>query len=1383
LVGVLNGQVLAPKLAKAFSTALGPAGALYILTFTITNTNENPAQSGMGFTDTLPPGLYFSNAVPSPGCGGTAVYSGGPPPNTMTFTGGVLSAGSSGCTFTVQVAATSASCGSYTNSQSNITNVTNLDATSIVPTTLQVACGTGQVKICKIDGGGVSGKSFTFSAAVAGALQSYTVQAGPAAQGGNCVDAGTFPVGTSVTVTEGALNSYTGVSAINVSPPSQGTSCTNAPCPSSVVVRAGTGPTVVTFTNRSHFHFIPSPPFTGTLLVPQLLDLTSDQPTTFTAVANITSGPAGWLNVSPSQGTTPATLTVSAVPLPAGNYAGFITVTSADQTISDIIPVTYNAETVVPPTPVLASPADGNTSNSAYTFVYTDPRGFQDMNVANILVNNFLDGRQACYLAYVVSSSTLVLVDDGGHPAGPYAGSVVLGSSATIQNSQCAVTLVSANGSGNNLTLVLTIAWTPAFAGDKIVHMAVGDVAGNNSGWQRLGVWRVPGGTPTTATAVVGMSPDSGAGLGPNQFTFNWSDTKGFADLGVENILVNDFLDGRHACYLAFARPGNVMYLVNDNGDGLLPGQSLGASGSLSNSQCTVSWGSAPVNAAGNTLALTLNMAFTAAFGGHRVMYLAARDVNEADNTDWHAMGAWSVQPALSVFLQSRPSGSANLSMGVTNSGVATATNVTVTSIAEITATGSTFVYNPGALVVPFVIPGAASLNPGATSGFNLDFTATSGSAAAPFSFVITLQADNVPAFSTTINLQQAGVTDTVTTNPAGLNVSIDTATPVAAPQTVNWISGSTHALTAPSPQLDTAGDTQYTLSTAQPWTASTGANITSTGSVASAPAASSTFTANFNTAYQVTLVLNGCVTGQTNPAGLAPGNPVFAAANSTVQVIISAAASLPNVFQNFVVNPSTNATIGSGVVTINPLTGPVTITANCTAVQNVTLTVATSPSGLQARIGTSGSYAAAPIAQQVPANQTQTIGVTDPQFVAAYGTGYSFTGWSTGGSTAITTVQPASNFTATANFNAVCYQLTLNVLPANSGSVAPSPASGGLTGLPANCYAPGTVVTLTAAGVNGNVLQSWTGASGTGNTATVTVNAPLTVTANFTQPVTDTVTTSPPNLKVVIDSGSQVTAPQTVNWVSGSVHSLTAPSPQLNGAGDTQYTLSTGTPWTATVGAITSAGSVASAPAASSTFTANFNTAYKVTLVLNGCVTGQTNPAGLAPGNPVFAAANSTVQVIISAAAILPNVFQNFVVNPSTNATIGSGVVTINPLTGPVTITANCAPPPHVVFALTSRTDGNLSMDVSNTGTTTATNVTIDSITNITPSTIVYDPAFFSLPVLVPGGSSVPTGGHGGFNLLFEVSGSTGFTTSFSFLITAHADNEAQFTQTITVP
>jgi uncharacterized protein (TIGR03437 family) len=343
----------------------------------------------------------------------------------------------------------------------------------------------------------------------------------------------------------------------------------------------------------------------------------------------------------------------------------------------------------------------------------------------------------------------------------------------------------------------------------------------------------------------------------------------------------------------------------------------------------------------------------------------------------------------------------------------------------------------------------------------------------------------------------QPAVTDTVTTVPANLQVTIDGGTPVTAPQTVSWVPSTSHTLGAPSPQLDAAGDTQYTLSATTPWTATAGA-ITSSGNVASAPATSSTYTATFNTAYQVTLVLNGCTVSQTNVPGLGAGSPVFVAADSAVNVTVSPTS--PNVFQSIAAVPSTNATVTSDGISISSLTAPVAITATCAPPQNVTLTVATNPAGLMALIGTSGPYAPAPITQQVPPNQTETVSVTTPQFVASAGTGYSFTGWSTGASTPTTTVQPASNFTATANFAVACYTLTINAQPA-AGGITTFNVGGGLSGLPANCYAPGTVVTLNAFPAPGYIFQGWTGGAvptGTGNGATVTVNGPTTVTANF---------------------------------------------------------------------------------------------------------------------------------------------------------------------------------------------------------------------------------------------------------------------------------------------
>jgi len=286
-------------------------------------------------------------------------------------------------------------------------------------------------------------------------------------------------------------------------------------------------------------------------------------------------------------------------------------------------------------------------------------------------------------------------------------------------------------------------------------------------------------------------------------------------------------------------------------------------------------------------------------------------------------------------------------------------------------------------------------------------------------------------------------VSITVNTSPAGLAASVH-GIGGTAPVSQGVASGVATPVSVTTPQV--VSGSGYTFSN---WT----------GAVANPANASTTVTATANTTVTANFALScyvltwnvsppasGSVTLSPASGGLA-GLPANCYAPGTV-VTLTAAGALGNVLQSWTGAPGTNATTS---VTVN---APTTVTANFGAPANVTLTVATNPTGLQGRIG-SATYAAAPISQQVPANQTQTISVTDPQFVTAAGTGYRFTGWSTGGSTATTTVQPSTNFTATANFSVACYALTVVVAPAGSGTVAASPASGALAGLPTNCYAP----------------------------------------------------------------------------------------------------------------------------------------------------------------------------------------------------------------------------------------------------------------------------------------------------------------------------------------
>ena len=301
------------------------------------------------------------------------------------------------------------------------------------------------------------------------------------------------------------------------------------------------------------------------------------------------------------------------------------------------------------PAPVSAAPASGVGGAQSFTFQFADPAGYQSLGVLNVLINNFLDGRSACYLAYVAPSNTLVLVDDGGDAGGPYAGSIVLGSSGAVQNSQCAVTLASAVSSGTTLTLVLNITFKPTFGGNRVMYMAARDQGTGNSDWQALGVWQAPF-TPSGTIAVAGVSPgrEAAPSATSQAIYVTLTDNKGPGDFGVVDVLINRFIDGRQACYLAFVAATNTLILLNDGGDGAgsyAGSMALnGGAGIIQNSQCMVSGAGSAVTAIGNTLTLTLNIAFKPAFAGNRVAYAAGRDAAGGNNTDWQALATFTVQ-------------------------------------------------------------------------------------------------------------------------------------------------------------------------------------------------------------------------------------------------------------------------------------------------------------------------------------------------------------------------------------------------------------------------------------------------------------------------------------------------------------------------------------------------------------------------------------------------------------------------------------------------------------------------------------------------------------------------------------------------------------------
>ena len=333
---------------------------------------------------------------------------------------------------------------------------------------------------------------------------------------------------------------------------------------------------------------------------------------------------------------------------------------SFNPTTADYVAVLTNitaAGAPAVPAPASTSPGSGSDTGHTFTFTFSDSGGYQNLSVVDVLINSALDGRRACYVAFVPSGAnagSVFLVDDAGDAGGPYQG-LLLPGAGSVSNSQCTISGAgsSASGSGNTLTLTLAISFSASFGGNKVVYTSAGDKSALNSGWQTLGTWGVAPYPPAGSIAVATLSPARfAAPSGTAQtFTFNIVDSKGVADLGVVNVLINNFIDGRQACYLAYVRSNNTLLLVDDGGDagGPFAGSMVpdGSPADIQNSQCIVDAAGSSASTTtgiGNTLTLVLNVIFKSGFNGNHVIWAAGRDTAGANNTGWQAMGTTAVQ-------------------------------------------------------------------------------------------------------------------------------------------------------------------------------------------------------------------------------------------------------------------------------------------------------------------------------------------------------------------------------------------------------------------------------------------------------------------------------------------------------------------------------------------------------------------------------------------------------------------------------------------------------------------------------------------------------------------------------------------------------------------
>ena len=351
-----------------------------------------------------------------------------------------------------------------------------------------------------------------------------------------------------------------------------------------------------------------------------------------------------WLLIGNPFGYAPATLNLSLSPaalnFAPGVYTATVVSTSATTSNSVQVPVTYFLDNGPPVGVEDTPPVFFSGTSSVLQFDFTHTQGFAQLDVVNALINTALDGSNACYIAYSRPLNVLYLVNNAGVGSGLSA-PLTPGSSGQVSNGQCTISGAgsSAQGTGNILRLRLNVSFQSSFAGNRVLYLAARGVSGENSGWHTKGAIVLPG-APVINPLVSPVSPPTGATL-PASINFTYTSTT-----PLETVwgLINSAVDARNACYFAYHVPSSSLFLWPNDGNGAaattIP---LLGSGTLENAQCTLAASGSSVVLTGNSLSLSLRIAFKPEFYGAKGIWAAGKTLDAAPASPWRVIGAWQV--------------------------------------------------------------------------------------------------------------------------------------------------------------------------------------------------------------------------------------------------------------------------------------------------------------------------------------------------------------------------------------------------------------------------------------------------------------------------------------------------------------------------------------------------------------------------------------------------------------------------------------------------------------------------------------------------------------------------------------------------------------------
>jgi RHS repeat-associated protein len=291
-----------------------------------------------------------------------------------------------------------------------------------------------------------------------------------------------------------------------------------------------------------------------------------------------------------------------------------------------------------PPSPVSALPTSGTGLAQNFRFTASSPNGYGYIAIMEAIVGSSLTWTSACGALYYPLDNTVYLANDAGTGwiGGP------LGATGTFSNSQCTLNTgtSSVSGSGNNLTVSLTLTFNSSWAGAKNTWLWVYDRGDHSAGFQQMSTWTV--GTPPPPT-VTSFSPTSGTGLGQT-FVATYSDLQWSQDISEVDFLVNSSTNTNAACYVKWTPSGNGFYLMNDAGNAWLGPVAGGSNSTVQNSRCILNGATSSSTTTETTVTLNFGLTFLQAFNGGQNLYTTA--IGSGGNAGLQTKGTWIVEPA-----------------------------------------------------------------------------------------------------------------------------------------------------------------------------------------------------------------------------------------------------------------------------------------------------------------------------------------------------------------------------------------------------------------------------------------------------------------------------------------------------------------------------------------------------------------------------------------------------------------------------------------------------------------------------------------------------------------------------------------------------------------